>query len=392
MDKTSTTRKNLTNLSSPLEVRELNRQLEWVWRKILGGLTIKDFSEAGTKSVVTTVEKTVAETIKADEVTTNVLKSALAEMMTAKIGVADINYAQITDLYSRRIFTDSELAGKIRANRLEITSAQIVDLIVNSFRLVNDQGQVYKVTVDQQGNLLTERTADEDEMFSDGKIPTGYSAVASSLTVGDVTSGNLYVTGAADVMKLTAKYLSADSAFIEELSSTDLMAKYLIANQAFVDALYTSKIYGGDSIEIMAGKLVTIDGDATQALSDASDASAAAGKAQSAADSASSAASAAQKDATQALSDASTANSNITKLQEDVYKINDDMQYIVIKTNGTHMKARNTLNEMVLTNRGVGIYMNGEETPYSQFAANYVQFGKYQLRRTSDGGLAFKLE
>ncbi len=75
-----------------------------------------------------------------------------------------------------------------------------------------------------------------------------------------------------------------------------------------------------------------------------------------------------------------------------MYKINDDMQYIVIKTNGTHMKARNTLNEMVLTNRGVGIYMNGEETPYSQFAANYVQFGKYQLRRTSDGGLAFKLE
>ena len=28
---------------------------------------------------------------------------------------------------------------------------------------------------------------------------------------------------------------------------------------------------------------------------------------------------------------------------------------------------------------------------YSKFSGNYVQFGNYQLRRSSDGGLVFKL-
>lgn len=209
-----------------------------------GRFDVKMFSESGLKSVIDATETTMASEIESSSVTTNVLKTALAEMMAAKIGTARIDYAQITDMYANRVFTDSEVAGKIKANSLQIASAQIVDLIVNSFRLVNSEGQVYKVTINQQGELLTERDEDEDADFADGKIPTGYSAVASSLTVGDVTSANLYVTGAADVMKLTAKYLSADSAFINDL----------MANEAFINQLYTSKIYGGDSIEIIAGR------------------------------------------------------------------------------------------------------------------------------------------
>ena len=37
------------------------------------------------------------------------------------------------------------------------------------------------------------------------------------------------------------------------------------------------------------------------------------------------------------------------------------------------------------------IMQNGVIVGYSRFAANYVQFGNYQLRRTTDGGLAFKI-
>ena len=37
----------------------------------------------------------------------------------------------------------------------------------------------------------------------------------------------------------------------------------------------------------------------------------------------------------------------------------------------------------------VNVVFNGQK--YSKFSGNYVQFGNYQLRRTSDGGLVFKL-
>lgn len=259
----SIVRKNLRNLNDSMELRELNRQLDWMWKKILGGLTSKDFSDGGMRSVVKTVEKTIAEDITADEVTTNVLKAALAEMMVAVIGVAKINYAQIVDLFADRVFTDSGIAGHYVMEKLQVKQAQIVDLMVSSFRMVDKEGHVHKITIDKDGNLHTERVADQDEMFANGKIPDGYSAVASELTVGNVSAGNLYVAGAADIMKLTAKYLIADRGWITDLASnTALIENLTVSGSSFINKLLTSKIIGDSTLEVLlekADKLLRLD-------------------------------------------------------------------------------------------------------------------------------------
>lgn len=56
---------------------------------------------------------------------------------------------------------------------------------------------------------------------------------------------------------------------------------------------------------------------------------------------------------------------------------------------GLHVGKNGAANEVVITPDAVNVRLNGDT--YSQLAANYVQFGNYQLRKTSDGGLAFKL-
>lgn len=48
-----------------------------------------------------------------------------------------------------------------------------------------------------------------------------------------------------------------------------------------------------------------------------------------------------------------------------------------------------TGNQVVITDNSVDIRIS--ETTYSQFGQNYVQFGNYQLRQSSDGGLVFKM-
>lgn len=156
--------------------------------------------------------------VEAGNIETDKLAAVVADIGTASLSTAKINYAQIVDAFAQRIFTDSLNAGKIRAENLEIDQAQIVDLIVGAFRLVSQDGKVYKVTIDAAGNLNTEYLYDQDEWLENGSIPEGYSSVAGSLTVGDVTAGNLYVSGAAEVMKLTAKWLSADAAWIQDLT------------------------------------------------------------------------------------------------------------------------------------------------------------------------------
>lgn len=47
MPSSHNTRKKLTDLKEPIQMQELNRQIEWVWQHILGGLDIKNFSKAG---------------------------------------------------------------------------------------------------------------------------------------------------------------------------------------------------------------------------------------------------------------------------------------------------------------------------------------------------------
>lgn len=174
---------------------------------------------------VADIFRLAVENVEAGNIETDKLAAVVADIGTASLSTAKINYAQIVDAYAQRIFTDSLNAGKIRAENLEIDQAQIVDLIVGSFRLVSQDGKVYKVTIDAAGNLNTEYLYDQNEWLEGGKIPEGYSSVAGNLTVGDVTAGNLYVSGAAEVMKLTAKWLSADQAWIQDLTAGLIQSK-----------------------------------------------------------------------------------------------------------------------------------------------------------------------
>ena len=78
--------------------------------------------------------------------------------------------------------------------------------------------------------------------------------------------------------------------------------------------------------------------------------------------------------------------SSISEKADEAYA---KSQYLELRSDGTHIRATGTDNELVLTNEGLHVDVGGQE--YSRFAAGYVQFGNYRLRRTADGGLAFKL-
>ena len=44
-------RLTLSNLTEPQQMRELNRQLEWIWAQLMGGLSKKSLS-SGLQSVI----------------------------------------------------------------------------------------------------------------------------------------------------------------------------------------------------------------------------------------------------------------------------------------------------------------------------------------------------
>ena len=67
----------------------------------------------------------------------------------------------------------------------------------------------------------------------------------------------------------------------------------------------------------------------------------------------------------------------------------DFRRVVRIDDHGLHVGDSQSTGEVLIDSESVNVVMNGNK--YSRFAGNYVQFGNYQLRRTADGGLAFKI-
>lgn len=67
------------------------------------------------------------------------------------------------------------------------------------------------------------------------------------------------------------------------------------------------------------------------------------------------------------------------------------LRVVRIDSDGLHVgDNQNTNNEVLIDSEAVNVVTGG--TMESKFTGSYIQFGNYQLRRTADGGLAFKVK
>lgn len=67
----------------------------------------------------------------------------------------------------------------------------------------------------------------------------------------------------------------------------------------------------------------------------------------------------------------------------------DFRRVVRIDDDGLHVGDNLSNGEVLIDSESVNVVLGGRK--YSKFSGSYVQFGNYQLRRSSDGGLVFKL-
>ncbi len=273
--------------------------------------------------------------ITAEDIETDELAAELARITVLICGSASFDKATIKHLVADAMNLEYGVAGQVFIKNLAVEYAQMVGAAIGKLCIKASDGKYYLLDVGADGRVTAAETT-----VTDGEIEAGQTSGGSVIVETNITAANLTTTN-----------LLATYALINKIDAARIDVDELVARKTLTDALYTSKIYGGKSLEIIVGDV---------------------SKAQSAAD-------AAQSTADSANKLALSANTGIQRMNE----------YVQIKEDGTHMRARDTDNEMVLSSQGVEINVGGQN--YSQFGAMYVQFGNYQLRRTADGGLAFKL-
>lgn len=248
-EKTSTVRRDIRDLSNPLELRELNRQLEWIWRKILGGLDERAFSDGGIRQVTTTVEKIVSTDITADTIDTNFLNAAIAKMMVAVIGVCDVDYLTAVDANIENLIVRKGVGNTFMFENLRIIYAQIVSATIGGLCIKASDGKYYNLDVDAEGKVTASLTSVTEGEITIGHTYAGKVILGTDILAEELSTKDLFATFAL-VSKIDASRINVDT-----LVARAAFAEKLFASDAFLRLLRTEKIFGGESIEIIAGKV-----------------------------------------------------------------------------------------------------------------------------------------
>ena len=167
------------------------------------------------------------------------LQAMIAKIAQASIGTADIDWAQIKDLITGTAIITKGEAGQLFISRLAVTEANMVSLTTGELVVKGEDGRFYAVTVDAEGNIKTELKQIENDDVTDGSINAGEKIIEGSVTAAC----------------LNAQEIFADSAIIRKLIAANLDVDALFAREAFINLLRTSKILGGKSLNIITEEL-----------------------------------------------------------------------------------------------------------------------------------------
>lgn len=330
----------------------------------ISGTKVINGSLSGAKLQNASIRYANIGTATIDQLAADALTAVAAHMgsLTAETIRADELYAALANVTA--LAADSIAAGNLSADRFAAALAQAVSMSAKTgeFDLATVQNLLSEALVLQSGtagsmmignlavtgaNLLS---ATIGEMVlkgadggywrvfvgADGTISTSPATVSEGeIAAGETSAGQKIVETSANIAQLDAQNIRAQSAVIAEVFSDALTAGRITAAEAMlasatVPALYTDTIRAiGGSIDISANDSILF----------------------------------------------SAGGTGLSRLMR-------------LDGTGLHVGVYGSGSELLLDDGSVNVMMNNER--YSRFAADHVQFGNYQLRRSVDGGLVFK--
>lgn len=165
-------RKTITNLSEPQQIRELNRQLDWVWRQLLGKLDAKSFSTDGLKQLVESTQEALTEEISSEDIGAAAFLEALWQFVYGKISDTTFKKSALLRMLES-LFAIEVNEGSITITNLVATEANINSAIAGLRQDINDiQDAVDNISV--TNSMISQEVWDTiQQMIDDSIVPNG---------------------------------------------------------------------------------------------------------------------------------------------------------------------------------------------------------------------------
>lgn len=350
--------------------------------------------------------------ITAEDIETDRLAAALANITVLIAGTASFDQATIQHLVAQAMNLEFGTAGQVFIKNLAVEYAQMVGAAIGELCIKASDGNYYLLDVKADGTVSATLTTVTEGEISAGKTEGGQMILETNITAANLNTGNLLAT----------------YALVNQIDAARIDVDQLFAREAFIALLRTVKIIGDKSIEMIAED---VDGTAKvfrQASAPQDGVR--------------------ENDLWVIPGTERVYQATITEVQPTFYidengvlsaefpegfddgsysvtiqgrdlvtdgfilntveggvigdgfswvQIGDreladavsELQHSVfVKPDGLHVQAEGSGTEVVIDSNSVDIRVGG--VPFSSFGSNYVEFGDYQMRRTADGGLAFK--
>lgn len=214
-----------------------------------------------------------ATTIETDELYAQLAKVAVAQINTANIEDANIEWANITNLYAgvidaivasveigdfdfatiQKMVADAMVIRQATANtvaidNLLVTSANMLNATIGELVLKGNDSKYYVVNIDSSGNIAATETDVSQAEIDSGETTTGHHIVDTNM----------------NVAALNATNLSAQSAAIGQIVTASLSAEKITAGQALlasatIPALYSTSIQAiGNDLDLSANQSIRL--------------------------------------------------------------------------------------------------------------------------------------
>ena len=162
------------------------------------------------------------------------LRAVMADIAHASLSVGDIDWARIKDLTSNRAVITQGEAGELYIAQLAVTEANLLSLTVGELVVRGEDGGFYALTVDEEGQVITQRKQIANGDVQDRSIHGGEKLIEGSVTA----------------QTLNAQDIFGDSAIIRQLIAANLDVDTLFARDAMISRLNAVDITGNESIRL----------------------------------------------------------------------------------------------------------------------------------------------
>ena len=182
------------------------------------------------------------------------LEAEVARIAAAKIAVADIDWAHIKDLVAGTAIFTAGVGDKLHIARLAVTEANMVSLSVGELLVKGQDGSFYSVSVDAEGNIVTEKKQVVNDDVGDLSINAGEKIIEGTVTAACLNANDIFANNAI-IRQLIAANIDVDTLFAREatinaLFANDATISTLFSKQATINALNAMDIRGNEYLQL----------------------------------------------------------------------------------------------------------------------------------------------